>query len=1541
MKSLVERLTSAIADRYAIERELGSGGMATVYLARDVKHDRPVAIKVLLPELSVAVGSERFLSEIRVTANLQHPNILPLFDSGEVDGLLYYVMPVVTGESLRERLEREKQIGIEEAIRIATAVASALDYAHCQNVIHRDIKPANVLLRDEQIFVTDFGIALAVGSVEGARLTATGMLVGTPQYMSPEQAGGDQTLTPASDIYSLACVLYELLAGVPPHTGPNAQAIFARMFTEDPRPIRVLRSTVSAHVEAALAKALAKAPADRFSSAAAFAQALSASDAVGGALAPSAPCPSCQHENPVGHRFCAECGRALALTCDACGASVVSSATFCSHCGEVIAPPESDGPGATVADRPTLTEPERRHITVLHVGLSGYATLLEHLDAGELERLMDRLKNGAADIVLRHGGTLNRVSTDELVALFGVPVGHEDDAIRAMGAALELQEFVPTVTGEMKGGPVLEAHTGISTGLVVAAPSRREDEQYSLAGDAAKAAARLALQADASDVLVSSETEHLLAPFFTTERLEPVTLGGGGPVVTPHRVLGASGVRTRLEAAERTGLTPFAGREGEMRTLQSCLERAIRGEGQVVSVVGEVGVGKSRVRYEFRSRVDSAAVRIIEGRCQALGITTPYLPFIEALRGVLGIAGPGEGDQSPESVIETLRAMDPNLEAYLPLYLHLLTLQSEQCPFPEHLKGEDLRLAMLEGLAAVFTLAAGQQPLVMFLEDWHWADEASQDMLRQLAGMVAAFPILVVVTARPERIPDLGGIGHHTLIQVGPLEASTSLAVILGVLQVDQIPEELGRRLHERTAGNPFFLEELCYEMQEEGLLRVQEGQASLTGEIESLHIPDTVQAVLRSRLDRVEPDPREVLRVASVIGHEFSREILEHTVPESVSLLPSLEALKSLGMIQQIRVLPKPEYRFKHALTQEVAYESLVQHQRKALHGVVGQAMEELYPDRVDEQPDVLAHHFGLAERWPAAVRYGQIAARKARHLSQFADELRILDNVYRCMAKLEPSDERRETEIEILLARERAYETAGDRERQQAIIDELLALIDPEVHQRQLADALIRQGDLYTLLGRSDEAAEALNRSIEIWQELSDRVGERNALRSIGFLRWQEGDYGRAIHAAEATLSIDREREDVGAIAQDLNNLGMVLKAAGQIDRALGYLEEAGQLSTEEKNSALYTASQIYRERGDVDRAMEYLKKVHEINRRTGRRRGESFTLAAMASIALDQGEPDESVRIYEELVHRMREVQYAAGLAMGLERLSELLLALGRHNEALPYLRESSELLERMGERSREATARRRLAEVYEDEVADHPAATAEWKRIVIIKNETGNRNEELEALESLGRLSRRESGDGLEALEYVKQALALSDDLNDAEKQSSLLNTLGVIHWKQGDYAEALNSYRRALDIFREREDRVHEGLVLNSIGVVLRDGQRLDEALEPLHQALEVNRRTGQRQLEAHSLAILGDVYSALGKAKQALVQYEASLGIRRELNDQSGEGWMLLRIARVEASREQWDQALDYAGQARTIADEIGDSQLKTECERVSDSTTS
>jgi len=287
MVAIPEGLAAALADRYRIERELGAGGMATVYLAEDLKHHRQVAVKVLHPELAAVLGAERFLAEIRTTANLQHPHILPLHDSGQADGLLFYVMPYVEGETLRTRLQQEQQLPIEDAVRITREVAGALDYAHRHGVIHRDIKPENILLHEGQALIADFGIALAVRTAGGLRMTQTGMSLGTPEYMSPEQALGERTVTAKSDIYALGCVLYEMLTGEPPFTGATVQAIVAKVMHERPVPPSSIRDTVPAGVEAAVLTALAKLPADRWSSAAQFAEALEGDQRASGPRAAS------------------------------------------------------------------------------------------------------------------------------------------------------------------------------------------------------------------------------------------------------------------------------------------------------------------------------------------------------------------------------------------------------------------------------------------------------------------------------------------------------------------------------------------------------------------------------------------------------------------------------------------------------------------------------------------------------------------------------------------------------------------------------------------------------------------------------------------------------------------------------------------------------------------------------------------------------------------------------------------------------------------------------------------------------------------------------------------------------------------------------------------------------------------------------------------------------------------------------------------------------------------------------------------------------
>ncbi len=388
----LERLTAALADRYRIERELGQGGMATVYLAHDVRHDRRVALKILRPELAAILGGERFLKEIKTTANLQHPHILPLFDSGEVDGVVFYVMPYVEGESLRDRLFREKQLPVDDAVRIGREVADALDYAHRHGVIHRDIKPENILLHDGRALVADFGIALAVSSAGGrTRMTETGMSLGTPHYMSPEQAMGEREVTAKSDVYALGCVIYEMLTGEPPFTGPTAQAIVARVVTEEPRPLTLQRKTIPPHVEAAVLTALNKLPADRFATAAQFAEALKGS----GATVPrTAAAPAVRTRAPVASHW-----RTAAL-----GVSVVALAATGLAIWAMVRPtPSGDvsrfavgiGAEAPLRYSGSFAEPSRLAISpdgreLVYVGYAGRGTSRHALYLRPMDRLEAR-----------------------------------------------------------------------------------------------------------------------------------------------------------------------------------------------------------------------------------------------------------------------------------------------------------------------------------------------------------------------------------------------------------------------------------------------------------------------------------------------------------------------------------------------------------------------------------------------------------------------------------------------------------------------------------------------------------------------------------------------------------------------------------------------------------------------------------------------------------------------------------------------------------------------------------------------------------------------------------------------------------------------------------------------------------------------------------------------------------------------------------------------------------------------------------------------
>jgi class 3 adenylate cyclase/tetratricopeptide (TPR) repeat protein len=1280
-------------------------------------------------------------------------------------------------------------------------------------------------------------------------------------------------------------------------------------------------------------------------------------------------CPACHHDNPDAVKFCGECGTRLEARCPACGASNPPANKFCHECGESLrtsrrpltAPPLAGPPLAS----PPLATPqltgERRHATIVFADLAGYTAMNERLDPEEVEALLGRIKEAAVAIIERHGGMVNQFVGDEVLALFGIPLAHEDDPLRAVRAALELHDMVRAMSPEVEEriGQPLRMHTGIHTGLIVTNQRDDRDGRIGIVGNTVNLGARLKALAAADDILLSPETQRAIAPFFDTQALDALSVKGKSEPVVPHRVVAPAKTRTRFEAVARRGLAPHVGRAAELATLRAGLDAACAGQGRVVTLAGEAGMGKSRLLHELRAAIDDTEIAVLQGSCLAYGDSTSYLPFLDAMQGLLGLREDDDPDQMVAKVVAGVQAIDaagPALDEHVPLYLHLLSLRSAAYPLPEHLTGEALQHAAEEALAELFLASARRQPVVLLLEDWHWTDEASAAALLHLANRLARARLLVVVTHRPDRPAswpaDWQAQGRHIRIDLGALTLVPTRMLMASRIAARELPDALIAVIQERTGGNPFFVEELCRALVEEGALVVRDDRAVLTQPIDELVLPDTVQAIIRTRLDRLDAGAKDVLRLASVIGKRFGQRLLAELYEGGARLDTVLASLVALDLLQETRGGPEVEYMFRQALTQEVAYESLRIEQRKALHALVGSGIEVLHAARLEEHVNLLLHHFRRAEVWPSAIAYGQRAAERAAALSQFQRAISILGDVLVWVAHLSDDEQRAGLLLDVLLRQERLYETLGRRNEQQGVIDRLFELLssadrpgDETARQRaggraetggtagRLAEVYVRQGDLHTQLGRYEDAERALDQALTRRQALGDPVGEAHVLRSMGFLRWHQGRYDEAVGCNEAALAIDRRGQDLAAMAMDLTNLGAVLRNVGDHARARDCLEEAQELYQAVGRPArqaftLYSIANIARDLGDLDLAMAQYQRAHEIFTEHGDHVMSSRALAAMAGIHWENGHADESIRLSRDVVHMTREAAYGPGLSHALHTLAERLSAGGEHAAAVPYLLESTEVFAKLGERHSEAEVWERLARAYEQHLDDARQALAAWDNVRALRLQIRDRAGAMSALQEMARIAREKLRAPHEALAHLERALELAVELGGLAKQGEIRNAMGIVAWRLEDYPAALAYYEHARTCFRELGSTTHEGFILNSIGVTLHKLGRLDEALAHLEEALALHRQADQRLFAGHALAAMGDIHRERGAFDQALQAYQTSLELRRDIGDRRGEAWMHGALAQVHAARADRERMRVHVLAARAVLSQHPDDEL-------------
>ena len=686
-------------------------------------------------------------------------------------------------------------------------------------------------------------------------------------------------------------------------------------------------------------------------------------------------CPKCQLDNPTEAKFCIECGNLIELQCSKCGAATPRAGKFCMECGQKLQEPQ----GAYVLDygRPQSYTPkfladkilttrssiegERKLVTVLFADVANYTHIADRLDPEEVHQIMDGTFGILLDEIHRFEGTINQFTGDGVMALFGAPVGHEDHAQRACHAALSVQKSIREYGNRIRDnwGIDFSMRIGLNSGPVVVA-SIGDDLRmdYTAIGDTTNLAARMESMAKPGMILVSKDTHRFVKDFFNFKPHEKVEVKGKSKPQETFELIEARTVRTRLGATAARGLTQMVGRKNSMAALVGVYEKFQSGSGQVVGIVGEPGVGKSRLLLEFRGMLDQDETIYLEGQCFHYGYSMAYLPILDILKSYFGIEE-GDGEAiAKEKIGEKVMDLNGRLQGVIPPLQEVLSLRMDEEDF-QNLEPQQKRERTFEALRNLLIRVSKEKLLVIVVEDLHWIDRTSEEFLDYLIGWLANAPIMLILLYRPEYDHPWGSKSYYTKIGLTQLGNASSTQLLEVLLADGEVAPEVMELILQRAAGNPLFIEEFTHSLLENGSVEKENNKYVLARDALDIQVPDTIQGLIAARIDRLHENMKRTMQVASVIGRDFAFRILHKITEMGEELKSYLLNLQGLEFIYEKSILPELEYIFKHALTQEVAYNSLLAKRRKDLHRKVGEAMEIIFKDRLAECTSLIGEHF------------------------------------------------------------------------------------------------------------------------------------------------------------------------------------------------------------------------------------------------------------------------------------------------------------------------------------------------------------------------------------------------------------------------------------------------------------------------------------------------------------------------------------------------------------------------------------------------------
>jgi class 3 adenylate cyclase/tetratricopeptide (TPR) repeat protein len=786
----------------------------------------------------------------------------------------------------------------------------------------------------------------------------------------------------------------------------------------------------------------------------------------------------------------------------------------------------------------TALEGERKQVTVLFADLKGSLELLADRDPEDARQLLDPVLERMMEAVHRYEGTVNQVMGDGIMALFGAPIAHEDHAVRACYAALALQATLRRYSDEVRRTHGLAVHfrVGLNSGEVVVRGINNDlHMDYSAIGQTVHLAARMEQLATPGGILLTPTTLRLVEGLVRVNALGPIPVKGLAEPVEAFELVGASQLRRRLQAAAARGLTPFVGRQHEQEALSQALAQARAGHGQVVAVVGEAGVGKSRLLYEFVHSHHAQGWLVLEAASVSYGKATPYFPVVELLKRYVHVEDGDEPRTVRANVTGQLLTLDEALQDTIPALLALLDALPADSPFLT-LDPPQRRQRTLAALKRVMLRESQVQPLLLVFEDLHWIDSETQALLDSLIESLPTARLLLLVNYRPEYRHGWGAKTYYTQVRLDPLPPVNADELLQALLGDNSSLAPLTQLLITRTEGNPFFLEESTRTLVETGVLVGERGAYRLAQALPTIQVPATVQAVLAARIDRLAPEEKRLLQTAAVIGTEVPMALLQAIaeIPEEPLRL-GLVHLQAAEFLYETRLFPEPEYTFKHALTHEVAYGSLLQERRRVLHARIVEALERLAPDRLAEQVERLAHHALRGEVWDKALAYGRQAGEKTMVHSAHREAVAYFEQALGALAQLPEQPDTRAEAIDLRLALGSALFPLGDLGRILACLREAEAVAAALNNPRRLAQVSLSLSVHFRFMGTYDQAIAAAQRALVLATAGGEVVLDALANQYLGRAYHSQGDYRRAIDCLGQSVAFfegARHRERFGQV-------------------------------------------------------------------------------------------------------------------------------------------------------------------------------------------------------------------------------------------------------------------------------------------------------------------------------------------------------------------------------------------------------------------------